>query len=172
MGLTYHCAFSAPNTAQAAELEDFLHSVEDDAKALGFEPVLVVDAVFDTSEQKNFARQLTSGARLESDKLKGVVLLRDEQVWHHDPVEGSCRVIPKRGVVLVVTDGQNRETVFGFFQFPAMLQDLNGRDVVMTHLSDGWTFRSFVSSPDPRFRQIVKRFADSGYLDMERDELK
>ena len=133
MGLTYHYAFSAPGTTPAAVLEDFLHDVETDAKTLGFYPVLVLDAAFDTPERQKFARQLTTGARLENDKLKGVVLLGVGQVWHHDPVSGSCRVIPKRGVVLVVTDAQKRETVFGFFQFPPTLQDLNGRNVVTTH---------------------------------------
>jgi len=98
------------------------------------------------------------------------VLLRDGQVWHHDPVTGSCRVIPKRGVVLVVTDAQKRETVFGFFQFPAVLQDLNGKDVVTTHQGDRWTFQNFVNSADPRFRQIVKQFTDAGYTDQEKDE--
>jgi hypothetical protein len=101
-----------------------------------------------------------------------VVLLRDGQVWNHDAVAGSCRVIPKRGVVLVVTDAQKRETVFGFFQFPAALKDLNGKDLVTTHQGDRWTFQNFVNSPDPRFRQIVKRFAEAGYLDAERDEFK
>ena len=80
MGLTYHYAFSAPGTTPAAVLEDFLHDVEADAKALGFDPVLVLDALFDTPERQKFARQLTTGARLENDKLKGVVLLRDGQV--------------------------------------------------------------------------------------------
>ena len=170
MGLTYHFAFSAPGTTPAAALEDFLHDVEADAKALGFDPVLVLDAAFDTPERQKFARQLTTGARLESDKLKGVVLLRDGQAWQHDPVTGSCRVIPVRGVVLVVTDAQKRETVFGFFQFPAALKDLNGKDVVTTHQGDRWTFKNFVNSPDPRFRQIVKRFGAAGYLDADRDE--
>ena len=172
MGLTYHYAFSAPGTTPPAVLEDFLHDVEADAKSLGLDPVLVLDAVFDTPERQKFARQLTTGARLENDKLKGVVLLRDGQVWHHDPVSGSCRVIPKRGVVLVVTDAQKRETAFGFFQFPATLQDLNGKDVVTTYQGDRWTFQSFVNSADPRFRQIVKRFTDAGYTDQERDEFK
>jgi hypothetical protein len=31
---------------------------------------------------------------------------------------------------------------------------------------------SLVNSPDPRFRQIVKRFTDAGYADEERDEFK
>jgi len=170
MGLTYHYAFSAPGTTPAATLEDFLHDVETEAKVLGFDPVLVLDAAFDTPERQKFARQLTTGTPLKSEKLKGVVLLRDGQVWHHDTVTGSCRVIPKRGVVLVVTDAQKRETVFGFFQFPAALKDLNGNDAFTTHQGDRWTFQSFVNSADPRFRQIVKRFAAAGYLDAERDE--
>jgi hypothetical protein len=172
MGLTYHYAFSAPGTTAASTLEDFLHDVEDDAKDLGFDPVLVLDAVFDSPERQEFARQLTTGARLESDKLKGVVLLRDGQVWSHDQVSGSCMVIPKRGLVLVVTDAQKFETVFGFFQFPATLRDLNGKDVVTTHQGDRWTFQSFVNSPDPRFRRIVRRFTDSGFTDHEKDEFK
>jgi hypothetical protein len=170
MGLTYHYAFSAPGTTPAAVLEDFLHDVEADAKELGFDPALVLNAAFDTPERQKFARQLTTGARLESDKLKGVVLLRDGQVWSHDPVRGSCRIIPKSGVLLVVTDAQKRETVFGFFQFPATLQDLNGKNVVTTHLGNRWTFQDFVNSPDPRFRQIVKRFTDAGHTDHEKDE--
>jgi hypothetical protein len=170
MGLSYHYAFSAPDTTPADALVDFLQEVEGDAKAMGFDPVLVLDAAFDTPERQKFARQLTTGARLESDKLKGVVLLRDGQVWNHDAVMGSCRVIPKRGVVLVVTDKQRRETVFGFFQFPATLKDLNGNAVVETGAGNGWTYRNFVDSSDPRYRQLVKRFADAGYVESEKDE--
>ena len=72
----------------------------------------------------------------------------------------------------MVSDAQKRETVFGFFQFPATLQDLNGKDVITTHQGERWAFQNFVNSPDPRFRKIVKRFADAGYLDKERDEFK
>jgi hypothetical protein len=170
VSLSYHFTCSAPASTPAAVLEDFLHDVEVDAKALGFDPVLVLDAAFDTPERQKFARQLTTGARLESDKLKGVVLLREGQVWNHDAVMGSCRVIPKRGVVLVVTDKQRRETVFGFFQFPATLKDLNGRAVVETGAGNGWTYRNFVDSPDPRYRQIVKHFTEAGYTEFEKDE--
>ena len=85
-------------------------------------------------------------------------------------MNGSCRVIPKRGVVLTVTDEKKRESVFGFLQFPAALVDLNGREVVKTDQGDRWTYQSFVNSPDERFRKIVKRFAEAGYLDVERDE--
>jgi len=132
--------------------------------------VLVLDAAFDTPERQKFARQLTTGLRLESDKLKGVLLLRDGQVQSHDPVHGSCRVMPRRGVVLVVMDAQKCETVFGFFQFPATLKDLNGEDVVETGAGNRWTYRNFLDSPDPRYRQIVKRFTKAGYTEFEKDE--
>ena len=170
MGLSYHYAFSAPDTTSADALEDFLHEVEGDAKAMGFDPVLVLDAAFDTPERQKFARQLTTGLRLESDTLKGAVLLRDGQVWSHDPVHGSCRVIPRRGVVLVVTNDHKCETVFGFFQCPPTLKDLNGKDVVEIGAGYRWTHRDFVDSPDPRYRRIVKRFTESGYTEFEKDE--
>ena len=170
MGLSYHFTFTAPATKTAAELESFLKTIEPDVRAMGFEPVLVLNAMFDTKERREFARRLTTGYRLESNKLKGVVILRAGQVWSHDPVHGDCRVIPERGVVLVVTDKQGCETVFGFFRYPAALEDLNGRDVVSTGLGERWMFRNFVDSPDERFRKIVKRFADAGYVEAERDE--
>lgn len=171
MGLSYHFTFTAPATKTAAELETFLRGVEGVAKQMGFKPTLVVDAAFDTPERREFARRVTTGFHLESEKLKGVVVLREGQVWKHDPVYGDCRVIPERGVVLVVTDKQGCETVFGFFKYPAALKDLNGRALVPTGLGDRWMFRNFVDSPDPRYRQLVKRFAAAGYVEAERDEL-
>ncbi len=170
MGLSYHFSFTAPATKTAAELEAFLKEVESDAKAMGFAPTTVLDAPFDTKDRREFARRLTTGYWLESEKLKGVVVLREGQVWKHDPVHGDCRVIPQRGVVLVVTDERGCETVFGFFKYPAALKDLNSRDVVPTGIGVRWVFRDFVDSPDERFRKIVKRFADAGYVEAERDE--
>jgi hypothetical protein len=60
--------------------------------------------------------------------------------------------------------------VFGFLKYPESLKDLNGRDAVLTGIGDRWYFRDFVDSPDSRFRKIVKRFADAGYIEAERDE--
>ena len=170
MGLSYHFTFKAPATKTAAELETFLKSVEGDAKKMGFEPTLVVDASFDTPKRLEFARQLTTGLHLESEKLKGVVVLREGQVWQHDPVYGDCRVIPERGVVLVVSDKQGCETIFGFFKYPAALKDLNERDVVATGIGDRWMFRDFVDSPDARLRKIVRRFSEVGFVEAEKDE--
>ena len=170
MGLTYHFTFSAPTTVTADELLKFLRKVEKDAKQMGFRPTTVLEAEFDTPERREFARRLTSGHRLESETLKGVVVLREGQVWSLNPVHGDCRVIPERGVVLAVTDEHGCETVFGFLKYPGALKDLNGRDAVPTGIGGRWIFRDFVDSPDARYRKIVKRFVEAGYVEAERDE--
>jgi hypothetical protein len=170
MSLSYHFSFTAPATVTTGELLKFLRKVEKDAVKMSFCPTTVLDAKFDTPERQKFARQLTTGYRLESEKLKGVVILRDGQVWSHDPVNGDCRVIPERGVVLVLTDERGCETVFGFFRYLASLKNMNGKDAVPTGIGDRWIFRNFVDSPDARYREIVKRFADAGYVEAERDE--
>ncbi|HEV2329757.1 MAG TPA: hypothetical protein VGY56_13325 [Verrucomicrobiae bacterium] len=172
MSLTYHYAFTAPGNTPAGQLEDFLHDVEDEANAMGFDPVLVIDAAFDTPERQRFARQLTTGARIESEKLKGVVPLKPGQVWNHDNVNGSCRIIPKQAVVMVVTNEDRSEVVFGFLKYPDSLVGTNGKEVVETGLGERWTFQSFVNSPDERYRKIVERFAKAGYLESAKDEFR
>ena len=72
MGLTYHYAFKAPTTATAATLESFLRVVEVEARAMGFAPTAVINAPFETDDQRRFARLLTTGLRIEHDSLKGV----------------------------------------------------------------------------------------------------
>ena len=160
----------APASKTAAELEAYLRTVEVKAKELGFAPTMVVNAKFDNRERQDFARRLTTGLKLNSDQLKGVVLLADGQVWSHEPNSGFCRVIPKQGVLLVITNERGHESAFGFFRYPETLKDLNGRDVIRTGAGNRWTFQDFVDSPDPRYRRIVKLFMDAGYCDGERDE--
>src|SRR5438270_13241201 len=104
MGLSYHFSFSAPASASAESLLAFLKSVEVEAKRMGFEPTMVLNAVFDTTERKQFARRLTSGLPLEDARLKGADLPDDSRVWHLNTAEGTCRVAPSSGVVLVLTD--------------------------------------------------------------------
>jgi hypothetical protein len=58
MSLSYHFTFSAPSTATANELLEFLESVESDAKGMGFKPTMVLEAVFDTPERREFARRV------------------------------------------------------------------------------------------------------------------
>lgn len=170
MGLTYHYKFHAPSKVTASTLETFLRTVETDATRLGFGPTAVLNAEFDSPQRQEFARRLTTGLRLQNEKLKGVPALRDGQVWRHDPNEGECRVIPKRAVVLVVTDERGCELVLGFLQYPATLGDLNGRKVISTGIGREWVFEDFIKTPDPRIRELVKKFAQAGYLESEKDD--
>lgn len=151
-------------------MERFLKTVERKAKTLGFEPTMVLDAAFDTSERREFARRLVTGYPVEDDRLKGVAIPAPGSLWHHDQATGTARVIPSRAVVLVLTDEHRCETVFGFFKYPAEILDVNGKQLVKTGLDDRWTSRYFVDSPDPRFRTIVAMFAKAGFLETEKDE--
>jgi hypothetical protein len=56
----------------------------------------------------------------------------------------------------------------GFLRYPKTLKDLNGKDVVETGTGDGWSYGSFVDSPDPRYRKIVKHFKDAGSWNQKR----
>ena len=170
MGLSYHFTFRAPAATTAADLQKFLRTAEVEAKAMGFHPTFVLNAAFVTGEQEQFARRLTTGYWIEDEKLKGVTLLDERQVWDYHPVHGSCRLIPERGVVLIVTDERGCETVFGFLAYPKELRDVNQRILLTTPCSDRWFFRDFVDSPDPRYRKIVRRFAEAGFLESEKDE--
>jgi hypothetical protein len=170
VGLSYHFKLSAPQTETADALEEFLRTVETDAKNLGFAPTMVLKARFDTQERRQFVKRLTKGLFVEDEKLKGVVLPNKGQVWGHDATHGWCRVVPEEGVVLVVADEKQCETVFGFFRYPAILFDSAGNAIASTGTGRAWIFRDFVDSPDPRFRQIVKRFAEAGFVAEEKDE--
>lgn len=170
--MEYSCfyAFSALADKTPAELESFLRIVELEAKRLGFAPTMVLKAVFETPTQQEFVRRLTLGLKVEDAKLKAVVLLGKGQVWSHNQAHGFCRVIPNQGVLLIVTNDKGHESAFGFFRYPAVLKDLIGRDVVKTGAGKRWMFNGFVDSPDPRYRAIMKLFAEAGYCDGERDE--
>jgi hypothetical protein len=78
--------------------------------------------------------------------------------------------MPKRAVLLIVAPGQPQAAGFGFLQFPTVLLDLNGREVMKTGMSNRWGLQSFVDSPDKRYRKIVRRFGEAGYLELEKDE--
>jgi len=170
MGLSYHFTFRAPAAKTAEELVSFLRSVEKKAKELGFAPTLVLNAVFDTTERKQFSRRLTTGLRVEDARLKGADLPDDSRVWHLNTAGGTCRLPPSHGAVLVVTNERGQETVMGFLRFPERIKDTRGNVVAETGLGAAWYFRDFVDSPDPRYRALVKGFADAGYLECELDE--
>ena len=170
MGLSYHYKFSAPKSVTSAELERFVKKVEAEAKRMGLEPTIVINAAFTTAEEKKFARRLTTGLFAEDERLKGVTLLDESKVWSHDRINGSCRVIPETGVMLVVTNERGCETAFGFLYYPDSLADINGNELALLPSKGRWIFRDFVDSPDSRYRKIVGLFAEAGFVEEELDE--
>jgi hypothetical protein len=62
MGLSYYFTFSAAATVPVEELMTFLKSVEANAKRMGFKPTLLLNATFDTSDRRDFARDALSPA--------------------------------------------------------------------------------------------------------------
>jgi hypothetical protein len=50
------------------------------------------------------------------------------------------------------------------------MRDTQGRIVAETCLGGAWCFRDHVKSPDPRFRKLVKSFAEAGYVEAEQDD--
>jgi len=170
MALSCYFSLRAPAAKTAAELEHYFKTLEKEARGIGFNPTLVVNAEFDTDERRKFARRLTTGLPLESDMLKGVVLLRADQVFSHDPVHGNCRVMPRQGVFLVVTDERRTETVFGLLRFPEHLLDVNGREVIATNAGKDWRFDDFIDTPDPRYRKLLQKLREAGYLARLKDE--
>jgi hypothetical protein len=170
MGLTYHFSFKAPAAATARELESFLRGLETVAKRMGFAPTMVMNADFDTSERKQFSRRITTGFPVEDERLKGADVPDDSRVWHLDTSSGACRVPPSAGVVLVITDERGCETIFGFMKFPEKIKAMDGAVVAETGLKGSWWFGEHVKSPDPRYREIVRRFQEAGYLEGEEDE--
>jgi hypothetical protein len=170
MALSYHFSISAPSSASPDELEQFLKRVEAQAKQMGFNPTMVLNAAFDTEERRKFARRITSGLLLEDPRLAGIVLPDEGQLWSHDPVHGACRVMPKRAVVVILTDSTGIEVCFGFLQYPEEILDIHGQVIATTGLLGRWIQRDFVDTADPRYRKLIRMFADSGFLESEKDE--
>jgi hypothetical protein len=170
MSLSYYYEFTAPVGTAPAKLEEFLRSVEQTAKALGFDPVLVLNVPFDTPERREFSRRLGGSFMVQDERLKGVSAPASGQVRDHDAISGEARLIPEHGVVLVVTDETGSESCFGFFKFPEHVHDIHGRVLADTGLRGRWSFRDFVDSPDPRYREVVKRFEAAGYAKWVKDE--
>ena len=170
MGLSYHFTLSAPASAKAAELEQFLKTEEAKAQTMGFHPTMVLNVPLDTVARREFARRLTTGLFIEDSRLAGLVFPVSDQLWGHDVIGGSCRVMPKQAVALVVTDERRRECCFGFFRYPDEILDIHGKTIASTGLSGSWLQREFIDSPDPRYREIIRMFADAGFLDSVKDE--
>jgi hypothetical protein len=170
MGLSYHFSFRAP-TADAGTLLEFLRTVEGDAQLMGFGPTIVTDAPFDTTERRNFARRCARPLTVEDARLKGREL-PEHLYWAFMPEAGLCRLAPEHGLLLVVTDERGVEATFGFVRYPRTIHDRAGRKVMTVQEGDVWRWDGSVDSPDPRYRAIVRRFRDAGYIESEHDEFE
>jgi len=169
MSLTYHFSFTAPARVSADELAAFLGDVEGDARLMGFHPVTVVNGPFDSPERREFSRRVARGLLVEDGRLRGVALPA-ETCWNYGAGTGYCRLAPEHGVLLVVTDAEGRESVFGFFRYPRVIRDRDGREIMPVPGDGAWVSGNFVNSPDQRYRALVRRFAAAGYLASELDE--
>jgi hypothetical protein len=170
MSLSYYFTFSARPETKAEELVAFLKRVETEAKRMGFYRTLVLNASFDTAKRREFARRLTRGLLVQDRRLVGAELPDDAPMQRDNPQDGTCRLMPTSGAVLVVTNEQGDEVIFGFFRYPEAVKDVNGRTVAETRLKGGWYLSGYVDSADPRYRKIVRLFAAAGYLQSEEDE--
>ncbi len=170
MSLSYYYEFTAPASTSAEELEEFLRDVEHEAKSLGFTPTMVLNVPFDTPERCDFSRRLGGSFTVQDERLKGAAIPAPGQLRDHDQIAGEARLIPEHGVVLVVTDVRGAEACFGFFRFREYVVDIHRAVLAETGLAGGWWFRDFVDSPDPRYREIVRRFEVAGYAQRVKDE--
>ncbi len=170
MALSYYFTISAAAETESNDLEQFLQKVEETAKTLGFNPTSVLSLSFDTDQRREFARRLTSGYPLEDPLLAGVVIPENGQLWNHDPVIGSCRLIPTKAIVLIITDKVGTEICLGFFKYPDSIRDIHGKGIAASGLNGKWIQRDFLDTPDPRYRKLIRMFADSGFLESEKDE--
>jgi hypothetical protein len=104
MSLSYYFTFSGRPETKAEELVAFLKGVQTEAKRVGFSPTLALDASFDTVERREFARRLTRGLLVQDSRLVGAELPDDAPMQRDSSQDGTCRLMPSSGAVLVVTN--------------------------------------------------------------------
>src|SRR5438046_1519486 len=83
-------------------------------------------------------RRLHGRMCVGDERLKRIALTRTDQVRDYDPIAGGARLIPERGVVLVITDERGSETVFGFLQFQEKVSDINGSVCTESGFGKSW----------------------------------
>lgn len=170
MGLSYHFKIHAPSSTPVEKLVESLRRIEVEAQSMGFDPTLVVNALFDSSEEKEFARRLTSGLRIQDDRLVGEGLLLDDSVWDYGPDSGVCRIIPEQAIVLIVTDEDHVEYCFGFFRYPSEIM-VAGKPISLPRETiDGWIQAESLKSSDARLRKILLMLREDGFVKEEVDE--
>ena len=173
MSLDYHYEFRAPEAMPVAELKSFLAKVGKHALELGFSNAVTIDCVFRSVDQLDFARRICVLPWVEDERLKTVDFSTDPAVHRQDRELGECGVFPVHGVVLVVVNETGLETTFGFLKFPPAIEgmtDVGSRVRIENPVGADWRFGQRVQSPDPRYRALVRDFAEAGFLASEEDE--
>lgn len=68
------------------------------------------------------------------------------------------------------TDSERQSSKNGALLYPSFIYDESGAIVMQTPDPGAWIFRGFLKTGDTRFRRLVKRFADAGFLAEEKDD--
>lgn len=167
MGLSYHYELGAPAGYAPDLLETFLLNVEGDARMMGFNPTVVRSGPFDTPERREFARRISRGLLVEDPRITRENFASDE-IWQVGA--GFCRVAPSFGVFLVVTNDRGEEAIFGFFRYPEKIRSHKGAVEISVPRSSDWHSSWSLRSPDIRYRSLVRRFGEQGFLTSEIDD--
>ncbi len=170
---TYEFCFVAEATETEDELLIFLKRVAAKARELGFHA-----KVFSTvCDNRRFRPQVLLYTQcllhVEHPALKGIKAIRAADATDFDSARGTCGLWPRKNLLLLLSgtegDRENGNTCFGFMQWPEVIRDSHGRPVVATGVDGKWVFINQLSSPDPRYREIVRMFGEAGYLNYVKD---
>jgi hypothetical protein len=175
MSLDYHYEFRAPALMPVETIRTFLSKVGSHALAMGFIDAVFVDCAFQSDEQRHFARRICDLPWVRDERLQSADFSSDPAVRRLDSGAGECGVFPVSGVILVVVNETGLETTLGFLRFPQSLTGTAGdgeRVSIQDPVGTDWQFRHRVQSPDPRYRALVRDFAEAGFLVMEKDEFR
>jgi len=173
MSLYFEYEFKAPASTPVEELKSFLTEVGSRALDLGFSNAATVDCVFRSVDQLDFARRVCILPWVADERIKSADFSSDPAVWRQDREAGECGIYPTSGVILVVVNEAGHETTFGFLKFPPSIVGIaeDGSKVLIEDpVRSDWRFHQRVQSPDPRYRALVRDFADAGFLASEEDD--
>lgn len=171
--LNYYYRLQAPEASEPKDLRTFLDRLGQRALELGFEAAHVVDAVFRSVDQLDFARRICILPTVETPLLTEADFTDDPAVFRQERGEGRCRVFPTRGLLLVLRDADELETVFGFLRFPERISgrtDEGGSVSIERPVGEDWRFDQIIQSPSPVYREIVADFERAGFLHSVDDE--
>ena len=175
MSLNLYYEFRAPATTPVEDLKSFLSEVGAHALDLGFVNAVTVNCVFRSVDQLDFARRVCLLPWITDERIKSADFSSDPAVSRQDREAGECSVYPTSGVILVVVNEAGHEATFGFLKFPQTITGIaedGSRGLIEPSGYSDWHFQQRVQSPDPRYRTLVRDFADAGFLVSEEDEYR